>query len=142
MQTYQFNGHAIQVELRAFRTFCWLCAGLVVQADDRTFWPKPDRGPSFSTATEFELMVDGERLSGVARTLHPLWLLPRVKCSVVVAGVEVGQGIQPLRHWMACYIAWTVVMFGVLFALLGIVAFAYAVLGATHHLHAPHYRVR
>jgi hypothetical protein len=84
MQSYQWNGHIIEVELRPFGVFLWLACGFEVRVDKRKFLPRCER-IGLTCSTDFEIVSqDGSRTNGVVRSLAPMWFLPRVKCSVIV----------------------------------------------------------
>jgi hypothetical protein len=121
MRNYQWNEHLISVELRPLEAFLWLAYGIEVRVDQRKFLPKPDR-IGLTTYTDFEIKSqDGSRTTGVVKTLAPIWLLPRVKCSIIVSDTVIAREVLPLRRWYLSYLAWFIVMLVLLFAVLGLV---------------------
>ena len=129
MRTYTYEGQTLDVQLRPFGVFLWLCVGFEVRVGGRTFLPKLDRA-GFNTATEFELNIDGSRVPGVVRSLGPMWFLPRMRYSVSIAGSEIARDAQVLRRWYVSYLAWGAVFVVILLALLGALALAAAIRGS------------
>ena len=127
MRSYSSHGQTIEVEFRPFGVFLWLLAGFEVRVGGRTFWPKLTR-IGFTTATEFDFDSGGQRVSGVVRALGPMWFLPQMGYTVVVAETEVARDIQTLRHWYLSYLAWGVCLFILLLALVGVIALIFLAL--------------
>ena len=132
MRSYSSHGQTIEVEFRPFGVFLWLLAGFEVRVGGRTFWPKLTR-IGFTTATEFDFDLEGQRVSGVVRALGPMWFLPRMRYTVVVAETEVARDIQTLRRWYLSYLAWGACFVILLLALLGL---AMLVILAMRYVHA------
>jgi len=127
MRSYTSHGQSIDVEFRPFGVFLWLLAGFVVRVGGRTFYPKLT-SIRFTTATEFDFDSDGRRISGVVRSLGPMWFLPRMRYAVIVSDSEVARDIQTLRRWYLSYFSWGVLFIVFLLALLGAVTFVSACL--------------
>jgi hypothetical protein len=125
MRSYTSHDQTIEVEFRSLAVFLWLIAGFVVRVGGRTFYPKPT-GIGFTTATEFDFDSDGKRISGVVRSLGPMWFLPRMRYAVVVGNVELARDIQTLRRWYLSYLSWGVAFVVFFLALLGAVTFCSA----------------
>jgi hypothetical protein len=127
MRSYTTHGQTIDVEFRPFGVFLWLLAGFVMRVGGRTFYPKLT-SIRFTTATEFDFDLDGRRISGVIRSLGPMWLTPRMRYAIIVGDSEVTRDIQTLRHWYVSYFAWGVACIVLLLALYGAVAYISACL--------------
>jgi hypothetical protein len=122
MRTYTSHGEPIQVELRVFGAFLWLCFGIVVRVQGRTFYPKLT-GIRLKVQTEFDFDADGKRISGVVRTLNPLWFR-RVRFAVFVENSEIARDVEPLERWYLSYFAWAIVGCVLILASLGAVVAA------------------
>jgi len=122
MRTYTSHGEPIQVELRAFGAFLWLCFGIVVRVQGRTFYPKL-RGVRFKGQTEFDFDADGKRISGVVRTLNPLWFR-RVRFAVSVENSEIARDVELVERWYLAQLAWLMVGVLLILASLGAVVAA------------------
>jgi hypothetical protein len=131
MRSYTLHGQTIEVEFRPFGAFLWLCAGFVVRVDGRSFYPKPT-GASFMTETEFDFDADGRRVSGVVRSLAPMWFLPRMRYAIFISEHEVERDVQTLHRWYLSYLAWGVCFVTMLLALLGVVTLGAAIMRYFH----------
>ena len=127
MRSYTSHGQTIDVEFRPFGAFLWLLAGFVVHVGGRTFYPKLT-AIRFTTATEFDFDADGRRISGVVRSLGPMWFLPQMRYAVVVEDSEVARDVQTLRRWYLSYLAWGGCFLLILLAALGVIILVIAVL--------------
>jgi len=126
MRKYTSHGQTIDVEFRPFGVFLWLLAGFEVRVGGRTFHPKLT-GIRFTTATEFDFDSDGRRISGVVRSIGPMWFLPRMRYAVAIGDSEVARDTQTLRHWYLSYLSWGVCFLTLFLALVGVVTLATAV---------------
>ena len=119
---HQWEGHRIEVRLRAFPRYLWMVGGFFVRVDaGRTFAPRDylERG---TTATHFTVqhgdrelqgkvecgMVDGQKLNTALRTTYNL----------IVDGVPKGEGVLRSEHWY--------ITLGILGFLFGVVPLAFA----------------
>ena len=131
MRSYTSHGQTIEVEFQPFGAFLWLLAGFVVRVGGRTFYPKPTR-TALTTATEFDFDADGQRVSGVVRSLSPMWFLPRMRYGVFISESEVARDVQTLRRWYFSYLAWGVCFGVILLALVGVVTLGVAIIKFLH----------
>ncbi|ESA38675.1 hypothetical protein N836_31185 [Leptolyngbya sp. Heron Island J] len=123
MRSYQWNESLIKVELRPFGAFLWLAYGIEVWVDQRRFLPTVDY-VGFTTHTNFEIeRRDGSRVSGVVRTLAPIWFLPRTKCSITINQEIIARDTFLLRRWYLSYLAWFLLGLFLLMALFGFLMF-------------------
>lgn len=119
MRSYISHGQTIDVEFRPFGAFLWLVAGFVVRVGSRTFYPRLTR-IRLTTETEFDFDVDGRRVTGVVRSLNPMWLL-RKRYVVIIGDCEVARDIQILQRWYLSFISWGVAFIFFLFTLIGVI---------------------
>ena len=105
MRSYNSHGQTIEVTPRLCGIFLWTVFGLEVRVGDRVFLPKMNR-ISFWTSTEFEFHAQGERVTGIVRSLSPVWFIPRVPYSITVNGVHIANDKQVLARWPLFYVGW------------------------------------
>lgn len=131
MRSYSSHGQTIDVAFQPFGVFLWLVGGFEVRVGGRTFHPKLT-GIHFKTSTEFDFDFEGKRVTGVVRSLGPMWFLPRMRYAVVVAETEIARDIQTLHRWYLSYVAWGVCLVILLLALLGAIVLVIAVMKYGH----------
>jgi hypothetical protein len=123
MIAYNWQGHVIKVELRAFARFLWLAGGFVVTVDGRTFFPVAGEGFSFNTRTEFQVEENGEFYPGVVQSVGPLSRKPGMQYTVWIAGKEIANDRQMLKGRYLTLIIFYLLVFLVVSALTRAVLF-------------------
>ncbi|QDV67690.1 hypothetical protein Poly24_13920 [Rosistilla carotiformis] len=118
MRTYSFENSEIEVHFRPFGVFLWLLAGFEVRVGGRTYIPKFDTA-GFNTQTNFQLRSGDKELSGVVRSLGPMWLLPRMRYVVRVDDSEIATDAQTLQRWYLSYFMWGLVFATCMLAVIG-----------------------
>lgn len=126
IRNYQWNGHSIKIKFRPYGILLWLGAGFEVWIDEhKKFTPELDR-LTLNTHTDFEIeLQDGLRVTGLVKTLKPMWFFPRTECSVVIGDVTIAREVFTIHRWYLVYVGWLIVFllfllmgFGVLFIML------------------------
>jgi len=119
MRSHTSHGRTIEVELRPFGVFLWLCGGFIVRVGGRTFWPKLTH-LSFTTATEFDFDSDGHGVSGVVRAIGPVRFPSRMQYAVIVADTEIARDEMSFRRWYLSYFALGVLFVFIWLAIVGL----------------------
>lgn len=122
--TYEWNGHAIRVDLLPIgRTAC-LAMGFVVTVDGRRYMPVPELG--LTTQTKFVVGEGESQRDGVVRSTDAISLLPRLGYVVTIGDEMIAEDRQFQQRWYLTCAAWGVLVLVLILVLIAILVAVFA----------------
>ncbi len=100
----------MEVKILPLKQYWYLLCGIQVQIGDQTFLPTNLNETGFyRPRTKFEIITDHGSVNGLARSLAPVLVRPRLKMEIMVDGEIIGQDFLAIENWKAYYAACLVV---------------------------------